>query len=339
MFERLNRDLASFFKPCKTAHFRAFPRNSGDYGKGVFPPLDSPIVNDLFGDNGGDMKIRSFSVRPGNQFETLEQRMLFATTYDFGKLTGYGLSGHSWTYDNDYSLTSNIFNDISGSGQSTVSVKRQGTGTPTTLKIMLGVGPGKETLITQRDANGTTLTEIDTSFGSGKFKLKLGSTLLAPKTMTLKQTYTDKGTFSGSFSGSVEGTDLSGQINGKTTTTATLSGNASVSTPAGDFSAIKGNYSVKLTGTLKAKINGFGVNVDFSESLPLTFWAVNNFGIVKSQGTLSTSLKAVGQTATVNVKNTATLVDANPPVAQSLIVVNQARSASERNVVQDILGT
>lgn len=262
-----------------------------------------------------------------NLLEGLESRLLFAQTYDFASLTGLGLAGHSWKYAADYSVTSNVIDDFAGSGTASVSVKRQGTGTPEKLKVSLSSGSGKVGLIVQNDSKGLSLLEVNNGFGEGSIKLKLGKTRLAPKTLTIGQKYTDTGTFSGTFSGEIDDTTISGKVTGKTSITTKLTGAANVSTPAGDFSAIKGNFTVKLTGTLKVKIHGISVEVDFSENLPETFWAVDGVGIVKSQSTLSTSLSFLGQKASLKAQVTGNLKSYTAPatamVAKSSIGNNR----------------
>jgi hypothetical protein len=256
--------------------------------------------------------------------EALEDRTLQAAqpTFDFGRLTGYGLAGHSWTYQTDYTMKSNVISGQSGSTNATVSVGQQGSGSAASYKVTTsGVSGQSTTMFFQKDGNGTNIVEIEGSFGLGNLTFHLANTRLAPRSLGLGGSYADTGTFTGQFSGSSGSTKVSGTISGSTSASIKLSNQETVTVPAGTFKAVKGAYNISLNGTLKMRLDGQTYNVGISASYPMTFWAVQDLGMVKSQGKFSTALVVEGERASVSLTDTSVLEDYSPRLGKTALAV------------------
>lgn len=289
--------------------------------------------------------------------EPLEcRRMLSGTTYDFGKLLGYGLAGHSWTYESDYKIKTttgsgrtsagrgaggerswhtNDPGNASGSGEATVSVARQGSASAGVFKVRTSGASGQGTVMIVRKAGSSMdVGEIDATGPAANLKLHLENTHLAPQKLALSKNYTDGGTFNGKFNGIGGGNTISGTVSGTSAASFKLLSNQTITTPAGSFQAVKGTYQVKLSGTMHVKVNGQSVNVAFSASYPTTFWAVQDIGIVKLDGTMTTSLSAMGEHATSTLHATSVLNDFTPHVGVFKAFVDQPGAGGDRDVFE-----
>ena len=252
--------------------------------------------------------------------ETLEDRTLQAAqpAFDFGRLSGYGLAGHSWTYQTDYAMKSNLMSNRSGSTMGTVSVAQQGSGSGAIFKVTTGGGSGQNTtMFFQKDGNGTNVVEIDGNFGTGKLVFHLSNTRMAPRSLSLGGSYADTGTFTGTFSGSFSGTRVVGNISGATSASLRLLKQETVTVPAGAFKAVKGAYTVSLNGTLSIRVSGQTYIMDITASFPMTFWGMQDLGMVKSQGTFSTVLMAQGERGTATITTSSILQDYSPRTAKA----------------------
>jgi hypothetical protein len=252
---------------------------------------------------------RKTSLPPRPLCESLEPRWLAAahTAYNFGRLTGYELAGRSWTYDVNYSLTSDVLPDSSGSTQATVSVTtlRRGTLFQVTSG---GSQPGGGTIkILQPDRLGTNIIAVDSSTGLGKVKLTLTGTRLAPPSLAMNTVYSDTGTFTGSFTGNAQGIAAVGTITGNTSTKCELLHTQTVTVPDGTFNTVEGTDTLVMTGTLKIKAQGQSVSASYSATYTETFWAVQGVGIVRSLDTVKIGLSVKHQGASIVIHDTSLL--------------------------------
>ncbi|MCY2950852.1 MAG: hypothetical protein NTU53_02615 [Planctomycetota bacterium] len=211
-------------------------------------------------------------------------------TINLANLLGYSRRGASWNYNTTYKLTSSEGTD-SGSGTGQVSVARRTTQIDGHASNLVTVSAADTTLSTAwfSDATGTNVNAIATNTDLGKINLTLHDTRIAPKSLTIGKSYSDNGTFDGKFTVSTNGINATGTLSGNTTATTKLIGTEQITVPAGTFNAIKGTYTIKMTGTLRIRYQGKTISVKFSATVNQTFFAVQGTGIVK--GTTSATIK------------------------------------------------
>jgi len=218
-----------------------------------------------------------------------------AATINLADLLGYSRRGGSWNYNATYKLTSSEGTD-SLSGAYQVSVARKTTkidGHASNLVTISTAAAADITLTTAwySDATGTNVNAvaINSMTNLGKINLTLHDTRIAPKSLTVGKSYSDIGTFDGKLTVSNNGINATGTISGNTTATTKLIGTEQVTVPAGTFNAIKGTYTIQMTGTLRVRYQGKTASAKFSATVNQTFFAVQGTGIVK--GTTSASIK------------------------------------------------
>src|SRR5689334_16490821 len=154
--------------------------------------------------------------------EPLDPRLLLSAveTVPVLHLVGFDQRGSTWTYQSKYSVTGTGFDDVNGRGEYTVGVRPNLKAIRGRDCVMVDVSSDGITATTAWFTNkrGTYLasTFLETELGS--FRLNLGDTRVAPKSLTVGQTDTRTSTVSGTVDPADDLFDGSASFKGDATT-------------------------------------------------------------------------------------------------------------------------
>jgi|GEM_PF-6646491 len=252
-----------------------------------------------------------------------------ASSYNLMNLFAYDKLGAQWTYRTRYTARSSEGSD-SGSGTQSVNVGRQ------TVRIdghncdvvTIDTPETSQKYAWYSDSSGTYCTLIATDLGMGKLELKLHDTRVAPRSLSVGRTYSDKGTFDGTFTISGYGQSIVGKVGGSVAATSRLAGTETVKVAAGRFSAVKGQYELTMSGKMTIRYQGRNYTANFSATASETFWAVPGTGMVKSQDQMSVYVSMSGESERVTVTS-------NTELTGSSLVKTAARAPKAAAVFAD----
>lgn len=218
--------------------------------------------------------------------EPLDPRLLLSApeTIPVLHLVGFDQRGSTWTYQSKYSVTGTGFDDVNGRGEYSVAVRDNLKAIRGRDCVMVDVSSDGITATTAWFTNkrGTYLASTFLETEIGDFRLNLGDTRVAPKSLTVGQTETRTSSASGTIDPADDLFDGSATFKGDATTTWKLIDHQTVTVPAGTFDAIHGSFTAHYNGTVKTHVSGVRVTFDVDVTAPLEFWAVEGRGIVLS---------------------------------------------------------
>jgi len=214
-----------------------------------------------------------------------------AASYNLMDLNGFNRRGALWTYNATYkTVGSDGKHSGSGSGVTSVSKKTARYDNRLCNVVNATAGENKATIAWYSDRTGTSIMAVAMKAGLGTITLRLHDTRVAPSVMTIGKTYSDTGSFDGTFSVSDGGITATGTINGSAQASSTLVGTQQIRVPAGRFSAVKGTYTVQMSGRMTLRYEGKTYNAQFSATVGQAFWAVPGTGVVKGISTQTTKI-------------------------------------------------
>jgi hypothetical protein len=228
---------------------------------------------------------------PRPLLEPLSPRLLLAAPEAIPvlHLIGFDQRGSAWTYESKYAVAGSDFDDVNGRGEFSVAVRDNLKRIRGNDCVMVDVSSDGVTATTAWFTNkrGTYLASTFLETEIGDFRLNLGDTRVAPKSLTLGQTETRTSRVSATIDPGGDFLDLGFDLNslsfkGEATTTWKLTDRQTVTVPAGTFDAVHGSFTASYEGSVKARVAGVSVKFKVEVSAPMEFWAVEGRGIVLS---------------------------------------------------------
>lgn len=242
--------------------------------------------------------------------EALESRRFLSTapTYNFASLVGYDRLGSSWKYSSTVTLITDGDTDTK-TASAKVAVAASKVRYDGQDCSAVKFSSSDLTISTAWYSNSKGTFQTLSLYSGDTLTLKLHDTRVAPRTMTLGQTYTDTGTIDATVRGTIDGYAVNGSFRGTDAVSTTLWKNQRVRTRAGSFDTVKGSYDVSVSGKLTLRVAGRNVTANVNVTDSSVFWAAPSVGIIKQIESAKVSFKVPNyRTISVAADATSSLV-------------------------------